>query len=85
MNQFTDPKFTMTIRIAKKAGQKGALMTFFENLQTRIAALDEKTWYKYLAITAGILFTYDGLILFFYFSSVSKWEEELTEINESAH
>ena len=57
-------------------------MTFFDNIQTRIAALDEKTWYQYLAIAAGVLLLMIGLILYFYFSSVSKWKDQITEINE---
>lgn len=58
-------------------------MTFFDTIQTKIASLDEKTWYQYLAITAGFLFLLIGLILYFYFSSTSKWEDRINEINES--
>lgn len=58
-------------------------MTFFETLETRISQLDKKTWYTYLAITGGILFAIIGAILFFYYSSVSRWEQRIAEINES--
>lgn len=57
-------------------------MTFFDNLQTRIGALDKKSWYQYLAITGTIIFLIMGLILFFYFRSVSSWESKIEEINE---
>jgi len=58
-------------------------MTFFDNIQTKIATLDEKTWYQYLAITAGILLLLTALILYFYFSSIAKWQDRVAEINES--
>lgn len=58
-------------------------MTFFETLETRIAQLDKKTWYFYLGITGGVLFALIGGILFFYYSSASKWQQRITTINES--
>lgn len=58
-------------------------MTFFETLEARISQLDKKTWYTYLAITGAVLFAIIGAILFFYYSSVSKWEQRIAEINES--
>ena len=57
-------------------------MTFFDNLQARISRLDKKTWYQYLAITAAVFFLIVGLILFFYYSSVSRWQQKIEEINE---
>lgn len=57
-------------------------MTFFDNLQARIWALDKQSWYKYLAITGTIIFLIMGLILFFYFKSVSNWTERIDQINE---
>ncbi len=58
-------------------------MTFFENLEARIAQLDKKSWYTYLAITGGILFALIGAILFYYFSVTSKWEQRIAAINET--
>lgn len=58
-------------------------MTFFDNLQGRIWALDKQSWYKYLAITGGIILLIMGLILFFYFRSMSHWQTRIDEINES--
>ncbi len=58
-------------------------MTFFENLETRIAQLDKKSWYTYLAITGGILFAIIGAILFYYFTVTSKWEQRISSINET--
>lgn len=58
-------------------------MTFFDNLQGRIWALDKKSWYQYLAITGAIIFLIIGLILFFYFRSISQWQSRIQEINES--
>jgi hypothetical protein len=58
-------------------------MTFFENLETRIAQLDKKSWYTYLAITGAILLALIGAILFYYFSVTSKWEQRITSINET--
>lgn len=57
-------------------------MTFFDNLQTRIWALDKKSWYQYLAIIGTVLFLIIGLILFFYFSALSNWETRISEIND---
>ena len=58
-------------------------MTFLEQLQAKINNLDEYTWYKYVAIAAGLFLILLGLILFFYFSSLKKWEVRLNGINES--
>jgi hypothetical protein len=58
-------------------------MTFFDNLQTRITGLDEKSWYQYLAIAAGIFFLLVSIILFFYFRSLSKWEQRIADLNET--
>lgn len=58
-------------------------MTFFDNLQARIWALDKKSWYKYLAITGAIIFLIMGLILFFYLRSVANWQTKIDEINDS--
>lgn len=58
-------------------------MTFIEQLQAKINNLDEYTWYKYVAIAAGLFLLLICLILFFYFSAVKKWELRLNGINES--
>ncbi|CAN5169825.1 hypothetical protein BH09DEP1_BH09DEP1_5850 [soil metagenome] len=58
-------------------------MTFLEQLQSKINNLDEYTWYKYVAVAAGLFLILIGLILFFYFSALKKWELRLNGINES--
>lgn len=58
-------------------------MTFLEQLQAKINNLDEYTWYKYVAIAAGLFLILIGLILFFYFNTLKKWELRLAGINES--
>jgi type II secretory pathway component PulM len=58
-------------------------MTFFENLETRIAQLDKKSWYTYLGITGGILFAVIGAILFYYFTVTAKWQQQIENINET--
>lgn len=58
-------------------------MTFFENLETRIAQLDKKSWYTYLGITGAILFAIIGAILFYYFTATSNWQQTITGINET--
>ncbi len=58
-------------------------MTFLEQLQAKINGLDESTWYKYVAIAAGIFLVLLGLILFFYFSTLKKWELRLEALNEN--
>lgn len=58
-------------------------MTFLEQLQAKIHNLDESTWYKYVAVAAGLFLILICLILFFYFSAVKKWELRLNGINES--
>ncbi len=57
-------------------------MSFFDNLQQRIAALDEKSWYQYLAITGGLFLIIIGMILFFYYRSINRLENELATLNE---
>ncbi len=58
-------------------------MNFLNDLQSRITLLDKRSWYQYLAITAVFFFLLVGVILFFYYRSVSKWEQKIAEVNES--
>lgn len=58
-------------------------MTFFEMLESRITTIDKKTWYTYLAITAGVIFTLIAAILFFYFRSIWHSEQRIGNINET--
>ena len=57
-------------------------MIFFEKIHTYLNTLDKKTWYHYLAISAGVFLLAIGLILFFYYNSVGKWKQRIEEINE---
>ncbi len=57
-------------------------MKFLNDLQARLALLDEKNWYKYLAIAGGIFLLLLAAILFFYYQSVSKWQERIITLNE---
>lgn len=57
-------------------------MSFFEHIQQRITALDEKNWYQYLAIAGSIFLVLIGVILFLYFRSIHNWQAELEAINE---
>lgn len=57
-------------------------MKFIDTLQSHIAALDEKNWYKYLAIVGGIFILILAGILFFYYRSIAQWDERITTINE---
>lgn len=58
-------------------------MTFLEQLQAKINNLDEYTWYKYVAVAAGLFLILICLILFFYFNALKTGELRLAGINES--
>lgn len=57
-------------------------MKFFDTLQAHITALDEKSWYKYLAIVGALFIILLATILFFYYRSVSHWEQKIATVNE---
>lgn len=58
-------------------------MNFFETLQIRIARIEKKRWYQYLAAAAAIIFLLAGIIFYFYYSSISRWQARIEEINDS--
>jgi len=58
-------------------------MTFFENLEAKIAQLDKKSWYTYLAIIGAIVFSIIAAILFYYFTATATWQQKISNINET--
>ncbi len=79
-----DPKFTMTIRLAKKSGQRGRSMTFFENLETRICPIGlEKLVHIFSNNWCGYLLPLLAQFFFIIISATSKWEQRIATVNET--
>lgn len=56
-------------------------MVILESVRTYITNLDQKSWYKHLAIGFGIYLAVLGGILYYYYSSINSITEETETLN----
>lgn len=57
-------------------------MVLLERIRTFLDTLDERTWYKYMAIAMSCLLALVLLVIFWYFRAVGKRQRVIAEIND---
>ncbi len=57
-------------------------MAALEKIKTFFEGLDEKTFYKYLAIYLGIVFVLVGLMIFRYYQNINYLDQRINTVNE---